>query len=70
MYFLSQKSCGVLKEMGKGIEWLQSYVTGNNILCVYRAENEQLLRDHAKAGGFPINKITEVGTIISPETAK
>ncbi len=67
---ISQKSCSVLKEMGPQIEWLQSYVTGNKIYCVYKAENEDLIREHAKKGGFPANVITEIGTIISPATAK
>lgn len=67
---ISQKSCTVLKEMGPRIEWLHSYVTGNNIFCVYKAESEELLREHAKKGGFPINKVTEIATVISPETAK
>jgi hypothetical protein len=67
---ISQKSCSVLKEMGPSIEWLHSYVTGNNIFCVYKAESEELLREHAKKGGFPINKVTEIATVISPETAK
>jgi hypothetical protein len=66
---ISQKSCTVLKEMGTGIEWLQSYVTGNKIFCVYRAENETLLREHAKKGGFPITSITEISNTISPKTA-
>lgn len=66
---ISQKSCTVLKQMGPTIEWQHSYVTGNKIFCVYKAENEELLREHAKKGGFPVNKITEVGTVISPETA-
>jgi hypothetical protein len=67
---ISQKSCGVLKEMGPQIEWLQSYVTGNKIFCVYRAESEELIREHAKKGGFPANVITEISTTISPATAK
>jgi hypothetical protein len=67
---ISQKSCSVLREMGPSIQWVQSYVTGNKIYCVYKAENEQLLREHAKKGGFPISNITEIATVISPETAK
>jgi len=67
---ISQKSCTVLKEMGQGIEWLNSYVTGNKIFCVYRAENETLLRDHAKKGGFPITSIIEIYNTISPKTAE
>ena len=67
---ISQKSCGVLKEMGPQIQWIQSYVTGDKIFCVYKAENEELIREHAKKGGFPANKITEVSSEISPATAK
>lgn len=66
---ISQKSCAVLKNMGPQIEWLQSYVTGDKIFCVYKAENEELIREHAKEGGFPANVITEVSTTISPATA-
>ena len=67
---ISQKSCSVLKEMGPQIEWIQSYVTADKIFCVYKAENEELIREHAKKGGFPANKITEVSTGISPATAE
>jgi len=66
---ISQKSCSVLKQMGNGIQWVQSYVTGNKVFCIYKAENETLIREHAKKGGFPVNKITEIGTVISPATA-
>jgi hypothetical protein len=66
---ISQKSCSVLKEMGTGIQWVQSYVTGNKVFCVYRAENESLLREHAKKGGFPVTSITEIANTISPATA-
>jgi hypothetical protein len=67
---ISQKSCSVLKDMGPDIQWIQSYVTGNKIFCVYKAENEELIREHAKKGGFPANVITEISTVISPATAK
>ncbi len=67
---ISQKSCSVLKEMGPQIQWIQSYVTGDKVFCVYKAENEELIREHAKKGGFPANKITEVSTEISPATAE
>ncbi|HVV54145.1 MAG TPA: DUF4242 domain-containing protein [Mucilaginibacter sp.] len=66
---ISQKSCSVLQHMGPKIQWIQSYVTGDKIFCVYKAENEDLIREHAKEGGFPANVITEVSTIISPATA-
>ena len=67
---ISQKSCTVLKELGPGIEWVQSYVTGNKIYCIYKAENADIIREHAKKGGFPANVITEIGTVISPKTAE
>jgi hypothetical protein len=66
---ISQTSCGVLKEMGPKIEWLHSYVTGNKIYCVYKAENEELIKEHAQKGGFPANFINEVANIITPATA-
>jgi len=65
----SQTSCGVLKEMGPKIQWIQSYVTGDKLYCVYRAENEELIREHGKKGGFPVTKISELSTVISPATA-
>src|SRR5664279_5804909 len=67
---ISKTSCNVLKEMGPQIQWIQSYVTGNKIFCVYKAENEDLIREHAKKGGFPANEITEISSEISPATAK
>ena len=67
---ISQKSCSVLKEMGAGIQWVHSYVTGNKIYCIYKAESAELIREHAKKGGFPANSITEVANIISPVTAQ
>ena len=66
----SQNSCNVLAELGPEIEWVHSYVTGNKIYCVYKAENEELIREHAKKAGLPCNKISEVATVISPATAK
>ena len=56
---ISQTSCAVLREMGPRIEWLHSYVTGNNIYCIYKAENENAIREHANKGGFPANEIIE-----------
>jgi hypothetical protein len=66
---ISKTSCTVLKEMGPQIQWIQSYVTGDKIYCIYKAENEELIREHAKKGGFPANAITEVSSEISPATA-
>jgi Protein of unknown function (DUF4242) len=66
---ISQKSCGVLQEMGPQIQWVESYVTDDKIYCVYMAANEELVREHAKRGGFPANRISQVRTIIDPTTA-
>jgi len=66
----SQKSCSVLKNLGPDIVWLQSYVTGDKMYCVYLAPNEELVRKHAKEGGFPASAVNEVSTIISPKTAE
>ena len=65
----SQTSCNVLKGMGPNIEWIHSYVTGNKMYCIYRAENVELIKEHARKGGFPANSIVEVSDIISPATA-
>ena len=66
---ISQTSCTVLKEMGPKIQWIQSYVTGDKIYCVYKAESEELIREHAKKGGCPANFIMEISSVISPATA-
>ena len=67
---VAQKSCSVLRSMGPQIQWVQSYVTDNKVYCVYIAENEQAIREHAKAGGFPANKISEIRAMIDPTTAE
>ena len=67
---ISQKSCGVLNGMGPRIQWVQSYVTGDQIYCVYRAPNEEMVREHARRGGFPADRVLEIGTIIDPTTAE
>jgi len=67
---LSQTSCGVLNKLGPQIQWVHSYVTGDKIYCVYRAPSEELIREHARQGGFPANKISEIKTIIDPTTAE
>jgi hypothetical protein len=66
---ISQKSCGVLRNLGPQIQWLHSYVTADRIYCVYTAPNEEMVREHAKQGGFPANRVSEVTTVISPATA-
>ena len=67
---ISQKSCGVLKEMGPQIQWLQSFVTDDKIYCVYIAPDEAAVRAHAQKGGFPANKIARVRNVIDPTTAE
>jgi Protein of unknown function (DUF4242) len=66
---ISQKSCGVLREMGPQIQWVQSYVTDDKVYCVYIAPNEDAVRKHAQKGGFPANRISLVRTMIDPTTA-
>ena len=65
---ISQKSCGVLANMGPQIQWVQSYVAGDKIYCVYIAPNEAMVREHAKQGGFPANMVSEIKSIIDPTT--
>ncbi len=67
---ISQKSCGVLNQMGPQIQWIQSYVTDDKIYCVYIAPNEEMVREHAKEGGFPANTVSEIITGIDPTTAE
>ncbi len=67
---ISQTSCGVLNKLGPQIQWVQSYVTADKIYCVYIAPNEDLVREHAKQGGFPANSVSEVTSIIDPTTAE
>jgi hypothetical protein len=66
---ISQKSCGVLNTLGPQIQWIHSYVTGDKIYCIYRAPNEEMVREHARQGGFPANRISEITRIIDPSTA-
>jgi cell division inhibitor SulA len=67
---ISQKSCGVLSELGSQIQWQHSYVTDDAIHCVYIAPNEEMVREHARKGGFPANRVMHVGTVIDPTTAE
>lgn len=67
---ISQKSCGVLQELGPEIVWQQSYVTDDKIYCVYIAPNEEIIRQHAERGGFPANRISRVHEVIDPSTAE
>jgi hypothetical protein len=67
---ISQKSCGVLSNLGPQIQWVQSYVTDDKVYCVYIAPNEEMVREHATQGGFPANSISEVRSVIDPTTAE
>jgi cell division inhibitor SulA len=67
---ISQTSCGVLREMGPQIQWLHSYVTDDKIYCVYIAPDEETVRQHAQAGGFPANKVSQVRAVIDPTTSE
>jgi hypothetical protein len=67
---ISQASCGVLRELGSEIQWVESYVTDDKVYCVYIAPNEEMVREHARQGGFPANRISPVRSIISPTTAE
>jgi hypothetical protein len=67
---ISQASCGVLQGLGPQIQWVQSYVTADKITCIYIAPNEEMVREHARQGGFPANVVAEIKTIIDPTTAE
>lgn len=67
---ISQKSCGVLEKMGPKIQWVHSYVAGDKVYCVYIAPNEQMIREHAKQGGFPANRISPITATIDPTTSE
>ena len=67
---ISQKSCSVLNKMGPQIQWVQSYVTGDKVYCVYIAPNEQMIREHARQGNFPANRISQITAIIDPTTSE
>ena len=67
---ISQKSVGILKDLGPSIQWVQSYVVDDKIYCVYNAPTPDLIRDHARCGGFPANRISQVRAMIDPTTAE
>jgi hypothetical protein len=67
---ISEKSCSVLDKLGPQIQWVQSYVTDDKIYCVYIAPDEAMVREHARQGGFPANRVSEVRTMIDPTTAE
>jgi hypothetical protein len=67
---VAQKSCSVLRELGPSVQWIHSYVTPDKIYCVYHADNEEIVREHAARGGFPIDSVSEVKAVIDPATAE
>ncbi len=67
---ISQKSCSVLNKLGPQIQWVQSYVTGDKVYCVYVAPNAEIVQEHARQGGFPANRISEIKSVIDPTTAE
>ena len=67
---ISRKSCGVLHELGPSVQWVQSYVTGDKIYCVYNAPDEEIIREHARRGGFPAASVARVAAVIDPTTAE
>ncbi|MFY9903831.1 MAG: DUF4242 domain-containing protein [Terriglobales bacterium] len=67
---ISQKSCGVLQNLGPQVQWVESFVTDDKIYCIYNAPNEEMIREHARQGGFPANRVSAVRSVIGPTTAE
>ena len=67
---ISKRSCAALQKLGPSIQWVQSFVTEDKITCVYIASNTELIREHARLGGFPADRVLEVARIIDPTTAE
>jgi hypothetical protein len=67
---ISQKSCSVLNDLGPSIQWQQTYVTKDKLYCVYVAPNEEMVREHARKGGFPADSVAQVKAIIDPTSAE
>jgi len=70
LHAISQKSCSVIRGLGPQIQWVESYVTDDRVYCIYIAPNEEMIREHARQGGFPANRISEIKTVIDPTTAE
>lgn len=69
LHATAQKSCGVLGKLGPQIQWVESYITDDKVYCVYIAPNKQLIEEHGRQGGFPVNRVSEVKAVIDPTTA-
>ncbi|MBO3749658.1 DUF4242 domain-containing protein [Streptosporangiaceae bacterium NEAU-GS5] len=70
MKAIAQRSAGVLRDLGPDVQWIESYVTADKMYCVYHAADEALVREHARLGGFPADRVSEVASVISPVTAE
>jgi hypothetical protein len=67
---ITRRSCCVIEELGRGIQWIESHVTDDRIYCVYVADNEELIREHGRRGGFPVTRVSEVRAVIGPKIVK
>ena len=67
---ISKRSCAVLRDLGPGLQWVQTYVTEDKLTCIYIAPNAEIIREHARRGGFPADRVLEIATIIDPTTAE
>ena len=67
---IAKRSVGVLRQLGPEIQWIESYVTGDNLYCVYVAPDEEMIREHGRLGGFPVTKVSQVSHVIDPTTAE
>lgn len=67
---LAQRSCAALQRLGPSVQWVQSFITEDQITCIYIAPNAELLRQHARIGGFPADRVLEVAATIDPTTAE
>lgn len=70
LHAISEKSCGVINQLGPSIQWVESFVTEDKIYCIYNAPNKEILKEHAQMGGFPANRIEQIRNVISPVTAE
>lgn len=70
LHAIAQKSCGVLQKLGPSVQWVESYVSDDRIYCIYIAPNAEAVREHARLGGFPANRVSEVRAVIDPTTAE
>jgi len=70
LHGIAEKSCGVIRDLGPSIQWVESYVTEDKIYCIYNAPNKEIVQEHAKKGGFPANRVEEIKNMINPTTAE